>query len=173
MLASHTNTAKMDTRATNLTSKDGEIVTISTRFGELTADLSKAIYFPKGIYGFPEDLHFVLLSFPTIREDLENFKILQCLNDHSVSIPVLPASYNNSLIDPEDMADCINTTEIKKEDFAMLFIVSSQKQGEGFFRLFLNTKAPIVIDTKLQMAVQHVFTNNKYMVSQPLDSKKS
>ncbi len=163
----------MDTRATNLSSKDGEIITVQSRFGELTIDLSKAIYFPKGIYGFPEDLHFALCSFPTIREDLENFKILQCLNDHSISIPVIPASFDNNFIEKADMEECQKVVEVKKEDMAVLFIVSSQKQGEGFFRLLMNTKAPIVIDTKLQMAVQYVFTNNKYAVSQPLDSKKA
>ena len=172
MFATHRN-EEMDTRVTQLTSKDGEIITIKSRFGDLQADLSKAIYFPKGLYGFPEDLHFCLLSFPAIREDLENFKILQCLNDHSISIPVLPSGFDNQLIEKIDMEECVKAVEIKKENFAMLFIVSSQKQGEGFFRLLLNTKAPIVIDTKLQMAVQYVFTNNKYSVSQPLDSKKA
>ena len=153
--------------------KDGnEIVTILSRFGEIHADVTKSIYFPKGILGFPENLHFVLLNFPHADESLQQFKILQCLNDHSISFPVIPAGFKNDFIDAADMEECISSVEVKKENFAMLFITSSQKQGEGLFRLFMNTKAPIVIDTSIQMAVQYVFTNNKYSIRQPLDSKK-
>lgn len=171
MLATYLNNIQMDNRSSNMPKLDGEKMSIKTRFGELPADLSKAVYFPKGLYGFPEDLHFVLLNFPSVREDLGTFKILQCLNDHSISIPVLPAGYKNDFIEEEDMAECLKMIEIKKEDFAMAFIVTSQKQGDSF-KLHVNTKAPIVIDTHLQMAVQYVFTDNKYSVSQPLDSKK-
>ncbi len=150
----------------------GEIVTIFSRFGEIHVDVAKSIYFPKGIFGFPENLHFSLMNFPNKNDNLDSFKILQCLNDHSVSLPVLPAGYENSFISPEDMQECLDSVEVKKENFAMLFIISSRKQADGFFRLFINTKAPIVIDTSLQMAVQYVFTNNKYSVSQALDTKK-
>ena len=152
--------------------KSGEIVTIKSRFGDVEVDVSKAIYFPKGILGFPENLHFALLNFPSPRPDLSQFKILQCINDHSISLPVLPVAYENNFIEKADMEECIKSVEVKKENFAMLFIMSSQKQMEGFFRLFINTKAPIIIDTSLQMAVQYVFTNNKYNVRESLDSKK-
>ncbi len=149
-----------------------EILSIKSRFGEISIDLSKAIYFPKGIFGFPENLHFALANFPSEREELQYFKILQCINDHSISIPVLPAAYENRFIDAADMEECIKTVEVKKENLAMLFIVSSSKQMDGFFRLFVNTKAPVVVDTSLQMAVQYVFSDNKYSVRQTLDSKK-
>lgn len=152
---------------------NSDFIEIKNRFGTFHADITKAIYFPKGIYGFPEDLHFVLLNFNNENPDLNSFKILQCLNDHSVALPVFPAGYKNSFIEEADMKECISTVEVKEENFAMLFIVSSQKQGDGFFRIFLNTKAPIIIDSSLQMAVQHIFTNNKYSVSQPLDASKS
>ncbi len=147
-----------------------EIINIKSRFGEISADPEKAIFFPKGIPGFPENLHFSLVGFPTLRPDLEQFKILQCLNDHSISFPVLPIGLDNKFFEKEDMEECLKTVEVKRNDFAMLLIVSSTKQPDGSFRLFVNTKAPIVIDTSLQMAIQYVFTNNKYNIREELKS---
>jgi flagellar assembly factor FliW len=171
MLAYNENRAViMDTK---LAFNNSEFIEVKNRFGTFHVDISKAIYFPKGIYGFPEDLHFALLNFNSDNPMLEGFKILQCLNDHSVAFPVIPGGYKNSFISEEDMKECIDLVEVKEENFSMLFIASSQKQGEGFFRIFMNTKAPIIIDTSLQMAVQHIFTNNKYSVSQPLDATKT
>jgi len=151
-----------------LSKTPAELISIKSRFGEVSADLSKSIYFPKGLPGFSENLHFALLNFPQIRPGLENFKILQCLNDHSISLPVLPTAYENTFIDAADMKECLDTVEVKKENFAMMFILSSHKNPDGSFKLYINTKAPIVMDTSLKMAVQFVFTNNKYSVSQAL-----
>lgn len=142
--------------------KEGEVMTVNSRFGELEIDLSKAIYFPKGLYGFKEDLHFALTDFPVA--GLEEFKLLQCLNDHSISLPVIPAGYDNTFISDSDMEECLNTIEVKKENFAMLFIASSNKLPDGKFEVFINTKAPIVMDTSLKVAIQYIFTNNNYSV---------
>lgn len=171
-MLSYLQTAVSEMEAKSEFKDKSEIITVKSRFGEISIDLSKAIYFPKGIYGFPEDLHFSLQNFPKISKDFEVFKFLQCLNDHSISLPVLPVGYDNNFIKKEDMDECQKITEVKKENFLMLLILTSQKQDEGFFRLFINTKAPIVVDTSLQMAVQHIFTNNKYAYREPLDSIK-
>ena len=147
----------------NLLEKSDADTMIQSRFGEISVNSSKAVFFPKGIYGFPENLHFAIANFP--QQNLSQFKILQCLNDHSVSIPVLPSSYENDIIDNKDMEECIKSIEVQEEDFAMLFIVSSEKNREtGLFDLSLNAKAPIVMDTKVQTAIQYIFTNNKYSI---------
>jgi len=169
----YTVTENFDNKMTKTNFKnEGEIVTIFSKFGEIHADVSKAIFFPKVILGFPENLHFSLINFPHMNDELEIFKVLQCLNDHSVSLPVIPAGFENNFIDKADMEECLEAMEVKKENFAMLFIATSQKQEEGSFRIYVNTKAPIIIDTSLQMAAQYVFTNNKYSIRQALDSKK-
>ncbi len=139
-------------------------VKVNSRFGEFSIDLSKAIYFPKGLFGFVPELHFSLMNFP--KQEFEQFKILQCVNDENISLPVIPSGFDNPFIEPKDMAELLSVTEVKKEDFLLLFIASSVKKPNGNYEVFVNTKAPIVIDTKLQMGVQHVFTNNKYSVRQ-------
>ncbi len=137
---------------------------VKSRFGEFDVDLTKAIYFPKGILGFAPDLYFALLNFP--KPEMSQFKILQCLNDHSVSLPVVPYAYENPFIEAKDMEELLKTFEVKKEDFLMLFTATSVKKPNGGFEVFINIKAPIVIDSKLQIGIQHVFTNNKYSVRQ-------
>ncbi len=168
MLATTEFSGKMTERQPNITGSS--TMEIKSRFGELVADVSKAIYFPKGILGFPEDLHFSLMNFPAVNEQLNSFKILQCLNDHSISIPVMPVNFDNRFIETADMEECLKAVEVKKENLALLFIMSSSKQIDGAYKLFINVKAPIVVDTSLQMAVQYVFTNNKYDIRQSLDS---
>lgn len=142
----------------NLPEEGKEI--IKSRFGEIEIDYSKAIFFPKGLYGFPPELHFALVKFPN--PNLQAFNLLQCLNDHSISFPVFPVAYNNEFIHEKDMNECIKAIEVSHENFAMLFIASSEKSDDGSFKVSINTKAPIVLDVNLQMAVQYIFTNNKY-----------
>lgn len=149
--------------------KEGGNIDIKSRFGELSIDVSKAIYFPKGLYGFKEDLHFALTDFPT--PGLEQFKLLQCLNDHTVSFPVIPAGYENIFIDSKDMDECLDTVEVAKENFVMLFIASSNKLADGSFEISINTKAPIVMDASLQIGIQYIFTNNKYSVREKISEE--
>jgi flagellar assembly factor FliW len=152
---------------TDFQKSQGEQIKIKSRFGEITVELEKAIYFPKGLYGFPEDLHFAISHFPNSTK-LDQFSILQCINDHSISLPVMPCGYNNPFIDEKDMEICLDTVDVPKEQFAMLFIATSKKNKEGSFEISINSKAPIIIDTKLQIAVQYIFTNNKYSINQKI-----
>ena len=133
---------------------------IKSRFGEIEVDYSKAVYFPKGLYGFPPELHFSIVQFPN--PNLQAFSLLQCLNDHSISFPVFPVGYNNEFIHEKDMNECIKAVDVDPKNFAMLFISSSEKNDDGTFKVSVNTKAPIIVDVNLQMAVQYIFTNNKY-----------
>lgn len=158
-LETMTDTAKKDFTNT----KDERAIIINSRFGDLSIDVSRAIYFPKGLYGFKEDLHFALTEFPV--EGLEQFKLLQCLNDHSISFPVIASSFQNSFISENDMQECLETVEVDKDNFLMLFIASSNKKPDGSFEVSINTKAPIVMDVELKIAIQYIFTNNKYTVS--------
>jgi flagellar assembly factor FliW len=137
---------------------------IESRFGALEVDLEKAIYFPKGIYGFKEDLHFALVDFPL--KALDNFKLLQCVNDHNVCLPVIPVGYENKLISKEDMDECLETIEVDRENFLMLFISTSKKLADGSFEVSINSKAPIVMDVNLKVGIQYIFTSNKYSTNQ-------
>lgn len=139
---------------------------INSRFGEIEVDTSKSIFFPKGLYGMPDNLTFGLVKFPG--DKFPNFSVLQCLNDYSLSFVVLPASFKNSFVDEADMREAAEHYDIKEEEFAALFIVSVQRSPEKTF-LTINAKAPVIINTVEQAGVQHVFSNARYSVKHEVD----
>ncbi len=160
MLSLMEQTEKKEIFSNNL-GKQG-IISVSSRFGDYEIDISKAIYFPRGILGFKPDIHFALVNFN--KQGLENFKVLQCVEDNSLSLPVLPSSLKNNIIDAKDMQECIKSLEISEENVAVLFVSSSTKKADGSFDVYINAKAPIIVDTKNQVAIQYVFTNAKYSI---------
>ena len=57
-------------------SNDEKDITLESRFGEVTVDAGKAIFFPQGICGIPEKMHFAIVDMPS--KNLGEFKLLQC-----------------------------------------------------------------------------------------------
>ena len=143
-----------------------EIIKINSRFGEVTVDTSKAIFFPKGLYGMPENLSFGLVKFPS--EKFANFSVLQCLNDYSLSFVVLPTGIKNTFVDENDILEASTANNISEENLGVLFIVSVQRTPEKT-SLTVNAKAPILIDTTNQTGLQHILISPKYNVKQEID----
>jgi flagellar assembly factor FliW len=143
-----------------------EIIKINSRFGEVTVDTSKAIFFPKGLYGMPENLSFGLVKFPS--EKFANFSVLQCLNDYSLSFVVLPTGIKNTFVDENDMLEACTSNNISQENLGVLFIVSVQRTPEKT-SLTVNAKAPILIDTTNQTGLQHILISPKYNVKHEID----
>jgi flagellar assembly factor FliW len=143
-----------------------DIIKINSRFGEVTIDVSKAIFFPKGLYGMPENLSFGLVKFPS--EKFANFSVLQCLNDQSLSFVVLPTGLKNSFVDEIDMIEACKTNNILPENLGALFIVSVQRTPEKT-SLSINAKAPILIDTSTQTGLQHILLSPKYSVKHEVE----
>lgn len=134
---------------------------ISSRFGEITVDASKAILFPVGLLGMPEKNHFVLTDFPNPK--LKQFKLLQSLDDHELSFIALPVELENGIIDRADIETACRDMEIAPGDMAVMLIVSVHR-GMTSVQLSVNARAPIFVDTERQAAAQYVFTSNKYKV---------
>lgn len=134
---------------------------ISSRFGEITVDASKAILFPVGLLGMPDKHHFVLTDFPNPK--LKQFKLLQSLDDHELSFITLPVELENGIIDRADIETACRDMEIAPGDMAMVLIVSVHR-GMTSVQLSVNARAPIFVDTERQAAAQYVFTSNKYKV---------
>jgi flagellar assembly factor FliW len=138
-----------------------EIITINSRFGEITVDISKAVFFPNGLPGFPKRLHFVLTNFT--KQGYDRFKILQCLNDISLSFVVIPASLDNEFVERVDLEEVLKLMNLPEEEAGILFIVSVEKTPQKT-KLTVNAKAPVIIDTKGQCAVQYIINDDKYNV---------
>jgi flagellar assembly factor FliW len=92
---------------------------------------------------------------------MEQFKILQCVEDPDLSFVVVPAAADNQLIDQKDVLEACQILEAEEETLLMLFIVSVHENADGR-RLSVNARAPICIDPSRKSGTQYVFSNKNY-----------
>lgn len=143
-----------------------EELVIESRFGEIAVNVKNSIYFPQGLLGLPDNLHFCLTDIPN--KNMNKFRLLQCLNDVSLSFVVLPIEIDNSLIDRKDIDECCELAKINIDDLLILLVVSVQRTPSDV-KVTANIRAPIIVDTHDRAALQYVFPNNKYQISQRLN----
>ena len=134
---------------------------MKTRFGEIAADGAKAIEFPNGILGMPNQKNFVISAMPD--KKMDKFQVLQSLNDTDVSFAVVPLATLGELIDAEHLEEIRSVLEMNKADFLTMLIVSIQKTPTGA-KLSVNLRAPLFIDTANKSGYQLVLASSKYPV---------
>lgn len=134
---------------------------IDTRFGKVALRKDKPIIFPRGLLGMPDKFHFFLTDFPN--DKLSRFKLLQCLDDYSLSFITLPIDLHNGVIATEDLVEACVDLDIKKENLAALLLVSVHRSVSGG-SLSVNARAPLMIDSSARLAAQYVFQSDKYKV---------
>lgn len=132
-----------------------------TRFGEVSFDESKAIAFPNGILGMPNQRKFFISAFPD--KKFESFQVLQSLDDEDVSFAMLPLAALDNLIDAADLDEVRQVLEMKEEDLVTLLVVSIQRNPSGA-RLSVNLRAPLFVDSANKVGYQIVLANSKYPV---------
>lgn len=134
---------------------------IDTRFGKITLRRDNAIVFPRGLSGMPNKFKFFLTEFPS--EKLRRFKLLQSLDDYALSFITLPLDLQNGIIAAEDLSSASRELNIKIESLAILLIVSVHRTPQKV-SLSVNARAPLLIDSSMRLAAQHVFQADKYKV---------
>lgn len=142
-------------------------ITIETRFGEIEFDWDKAIYMPVGLLGFPDHHAFGLANLPDAQ--LDQFKLLQCLTDTTLSFIVAPYNPESEAIEAQDLDNAIASLAIPKEDVSVLLVVTLRpnEQGGGI-SMSVNLQAPVILDTNRQIAWQSVMPHEKYPVQHQL-----
>lgn len=148
--------------------KKSEEIKVESRFGEITVSMENAIFFPQGLLGLPENLHFALTDIP--KKNMGQFKLLQCLNDHSLSFVVLPLDLDNNLIERKDLEDSCNVLGVPLKSLLVLLIVSVQRSPESV-KITANVRAPVVVDSDRKLAAQYVFPHNKYEITHMLSKQ--
>lgn len=138
---------------------------IQSRFGEVEIRKDNAIYFPHGLLGLQPKLHFGLVDMP--QKNMGQFKLLQCLNDSTLSFVVLPLDMDNTLIAREDLMETCEVLNVKAENLLTLLIVSVQRSPEGN-KVTANVRAPVIIDVADKAAIQFVFPHSKYEICHTL-----
>ena len=149
----------------DISSMSGVVEVIKSRFGDITVDLNRAIMFPRGLLGMPDKSRFVLANFPNAK--MEQFTLLQSLDDVALSFITLPINVTNSIIASEDIRAAAHDLQISDNNLVTLLIVSVHR-SPGEVKLSVNARAPLVVDVQRRTAVQHVFQNDVYKVQHML-----
>lgn len=133
-------------------------VKLKTLFGEREFSWDKAIYFPTGLRGFPDHNVFALASFPG--EGSTTFILMQCLTEPDLAFIVAPYNLESETIRQEHLEQAFGIHGIKKNDGAVLLVVTLHKPEEGDVIMSVNLRSPIIIDTQRQTAYQHQLPEN-------------
>jgi flagellar assembly factor FliW len=136
---------------------DGDV--IETRFGRVQLYRRQPISFTNGLLGMPEKSQFCLTNFPS--EKMARFKLLQSLEDTSLSFITLPLDVQNPIIERPDMEQAARDLGIPLDQLATLLIVSVHREPTGT-KLSVNARAPIFMHTARRTATQFVFPHTKY-----------
>lgn len=139
--------------------------TIASRFGEITVDPSRAVSFPRGLLGLPDKARYIAANFPG--EKMQQFKVLQSLEDTSLAFITLPLDVQNGIIAIADVRAACAELQIAEGNLAMLLIVSVHR-SPGQVKLSVNARAPLFIDVERRVGVQHVFQSDAYKVQHML-----
>lgn len=134
---------------------------VDSRFGPLLINTRNRIVFSRGLLGMPDRKHFALANFPG--EKMQQFKLLQSLDDNSLSFITLPLEVENAIIEKDDLLMACQALNISLADLALLLVVSVYRTPENM-RITVNARAPIFLDAEKKWGVQHVFPNSKYLV---------
>lgn len=134
---------------------------IETRFGTVTVRKDNPIVFPHGLLGMPERVNFFLTEFPS--EKLRQFKLLQSLDDHSLSFITMPLDLENGILAKEDVVHACDDLGIDSKQLAILLIVSVHRSPSAV-TLSVNARAPLFVDAGRRLAAQYVFPNDRYKV---------
>lgn len=134
---------------------------IDTRFGKVTISRKNPIVFPTGLLGFPERTEYCLTKFPS--QKMARFKMLQSLEDETLSFITLPIDNANPLFEPTDLMQAANDLGIPLAELTTLLIVSVHRDSVGV-KLSVNARAPIFVNASKRTAAQYVFSTNKYNI---------
>lgn len=148
-----------------LASQSPETEEIESRFGRITISPRQPIFFPNGLLGMPDRVHFCLTHFPS--EKMSRFKLLQSLDDKSLSFITLPVDINNPIIERADLEQAAKDLELPLNDVAILLMVTVHREA-GVAKLSVNARAPLLMHATRRLATQYVFPHTKYLIRQPL-----
>lgn len=148
-----------------LASSAAEVEELDTRFGRISVEPRRSIYFTTGLLGIPDCHHFFLTHFPS--EKMARFKLLQSLDDAQLSFITLPIDIENPIIERADLEQAARDLEMSVEHAVVLLMVTVHRES-GAAKLSTNARAPILVDVSRRVAAQYVFSHTKYLIRQPL-----
>ena len=138
---------------------------IETRFGRMEVSRGHIIHFATGLLGFSTANEFVVVQLDDPKYRL--FRILQCVNEPTLSFIVFPPALDSGLIDQADITSAAASLGYQREDLVVLLLVTVRRAAEGH-ALTVNLRAPVLIDSARLRGAQYVLPNDRYPVQYPL-----
>ena len=138
---------------------DDDTVTVNTRYGVYAVERDKIVDLPTGLIGFADHQAFALINLPY--EGTDQFKLLQSIDEPSLSFYVLPADMATCGIEPADIFSAADQHGMRRDDLVLLLVIAARKTPSGV-ELTANLRAPILLDTDRRVGVQHVLSSEKY-----------
>ena len=139
--------------------------TITSRFGEIMVDTSKAIHFPYGLLGMQGKSNFVITAFPNPK--MQQFKLLQSLDNHAISFITLPVAMQNGIINYADLQGACKDLQMEENTTAVLLIVTVHRTLDKV-KLSVNARAPLLLDSENRVGAQYVYQSEQYKVQHML-----
>ena len=136
--------------------------------GETAADAGATIAFPQGLPGFPSALRFALRA---AAPGIEGLLLLQSTDDPDLRFLVMPYHEADVPLRRGDLDAACAALGVPAEHAAVLLVVTRRTEPDQAApapQLFVNLRAPLVLDTQRGIGVQHVLPVPDYPVRHPL-----
>lgn len=141
------------------------MITVETRLGPVAVHPNAVIAMPQGPLGFARFTSFALADMPN--PGLSRFKLLQSMEDPSVTFVVAPVDADAGPIARPDLEDACQAVGLATTHLSVLLIVTVRSDPTGI-SLTANLRAPVILDQLKRVGRQVVLANNSYEVRHPL-----
>ena len=129
---------------------------------------ASTIAFPHGLPGFPGATRFTLMP---VADAAAGLLVLQSVDEPDLRFLVLPYRGSALPLGREDLERACAAAGVPAERAAVLLVVTRRPPlaaGDGAGQLFVNLRAPVLVDTERRIAVQCVLPSPGYSVRHPL-----
>lgn len=142
-----------------------DVIMVDTRLGPVAVHPHAVIEMPQGPLGFAHLTAFGIADLPN--PDLAHFKLLQSMDDPSVTFVVAPIEVDGGPIARQDVEDACLHAGMGTNDLLLLLIVTVRNDPTGV-AVTANLRAPVIIDVRRRTGRQVVLANPDYAVRHPL-----
>jgi flagellar assembly factor FliW len=149
-------------------SEDGSGDTAASRGGDPLpgSGAARTIAFPQGLPGFP---YATCFSLRPLANDADGLLVMQSADDPDLRFLVVPYREDRLPLRRADVDTACASLGVPNEHAAVLLVVTRRPDdGGGARELYVNFRAPVVLDTKRRTAVQHVLASADYPFRHPL-----
>jgi flagellar assembly factor FliW len=142
------------------TEKDLDIV---TRFGMVSRACAQEILLEKGLVGFPDLKKFFLIK--AFFKQYANFTLLQSAVESDISFILYGVEKQDvaKFFAQDLLDDIISEFEIKNDQLA-IFLVANIKVIDNKQKIFVNNKAPILLNKENNAACQYIINDKNYEI---------